>query len=70
VESSITQIGSEHANEIATEFLRQHYSIVRIEKTILKNTSWLVDAIVLSFDNTRKVTVEIKATTGSIISWY
>jgi hypothetical protein len=68
--STITLIDAAKAEQIALQFLKQHYSVKMIEKSILKDGSWMVEALVSSFDNTKKITVEIRALTGSIQSWY
>ncbi|HZS73260.1 MAG TPA: hypothetical protein VFA69_02040 [Candidatus Nitrosotalea sp.] len=55
------------AEEIAVTFLRQNYSVIRIEKSKLVNKIWVVEVLVSSFDNQAMKKVMIENKTGSIV---
>ena len=63
----IIRIDPNQAEEIAITFLRQHHSILKVEKPILKGKIWLVD-VVISISGEKK-RVEINAETGNILGW-
>lgn len=63
----VMHMDAKKAEDIAITFLRQNYSVIRIEKSKLVNKMWIVEILVSSFDNqtTKKVMIDNKA--GSIV---
>ncbi|TLX93897.1 MAG: PepSY domain-containing protein [Thaumarchaeota archaeon] len=59
---------SKKAEEMATQFLQQHHSVLSIKKINLENGIWLVEVMVSPFgERTKKVRIDAK--TGKIIGW-
>lgn len=64
----LSLIDENQAKETAKNFLQQHYSVNKIERTVLKDGVWIVDVLV-SVPNTRIINVKINAKTGFILGW-
>ena len=60
------------AEEIAIKFLRQHYSVIKAEKSVLGDGErvWMIDVLASSFDNQKKIEVKVNAMTGMIVDWH
>ena len=60
------------AEEIAIKFLRQHYSVIKAEKSVLGDGErvWMIDVLASSFDNQKKIEVKVNARTGMIVEWH
>ena len=60
------------AEEIAIKFLRQHYSVIKAEKSVLEDGErvWMIDVLASSFDNQKKIEVKVNARTGMIVEWH
>jgi len=63
----VIHVDDKRAEEIAVTFLRQNYSVIRIEKSKLVNKIWVVEVLVSSFDNQAMKKVMIENKTGSIV---
>jgi len=57
-----------HAKAIATNFLQQNYSVIKVEKPVLKEGYWMVDVLVSS-PSRRKFHIKINAKTGRVMSF-
>jgi uncharacterized membrane protein YkoI len=67
----LSSIEVKQAEKIASEFLRQKYSNIIVEKSVLEDDGrvWLVEVSVSLFDKEKKITVRVNARTGSILGW-
>ena len=67
----LSSIEVKQAEKIASEFLRQKYSNIIVEKSVLEDDGrvWLVEISVSLFDKEKKITVNVNARTGSILGW-
>jgi len=65
-------IEATQAEEIAIKFLRQHYSVIKAEKSVLEDGErvWMIDVLASSFDNQKKIEVKVNARTGMIVEWH
>jgi len=65
-------IEAREAEEIAIKFLRQHYSVIKAEKSVLGDGErvWMIDVLASSFDNQKKIEVKVNAMTGMIVDWH
>ena len=65
-------IEATQAEEIAIKFLRQHYSVIKAEKSVLEDGErvWMIDVLASSFDNQKKIGVKVNARTGMIVEWH
>src|SRR5690242_5621923 len=62
------EIDSNKAEIIATRFLEQYFSVLKVEQTVLEDDIWTVIVLLLSSDNQmRKIRIDAK--TGKIIDW-
>ena len=66
--SRVTWISENQAKEIAANFLQQNYSVLKVEKPVLKEEIWIVD-ILVSSPSRRKFKVQINAKTGHVMSF-
>ena len=65
-------IEARQAEEIAVKFLRQHYSVIKAEKSVLGagERVWTIDVLASSYDNQKKIEVKVNARTGMIVEWH
>lgn len=56
------------AEEIAIEFLQKNYSVIKVEKSVLKDDerTWLIEVLVLSHNEEKHMTVKVNSRTGMI----
>jgi len=62
-------ITRQHAEQVAEKFLRQQFSVIQVERSILEEEDrvWAVEISTLSFNNQRTIKVKVNAMTGSIL---
>jgi len=66
---SSSSISREQAEQVTARFLRQHYSMIQVEKSVLEDEGrvWSVEVMAFSFDSQKKIKVKVDAMTGSIL---
>lgn len=60
-------VSSQQAEEKAVEFLRQHHSVIKVEKSVLKEGVWAVEVLVSSHG--QRFIVKVDAKTGLILGF-
>jgi hypothetical protein len=68
---SLYNMDARSAEDVAIKFLRQQYSSIDVIRSVLQDGGrvWLVEVIASSFDNQRKIRVQVNARTGLILGW-
>ena len=65
----VLNMDNQRAEEIARTFLSQSYSGIRIEKSKLVDQTWIVEALVSSFDKETRKKVKVNNQTGYIMGF-
>lgn len=61
-------VDTKEAEDIASRFLSQHYSVRGVENVTLEDSSWLVTVLVSS-PRMKKIRVRIDVTSGQVLGW-
>ena len=60
-------VSSQEAQVKAVEFLQQHHSVIKVEKSVLKKGVWAVEVLVSSHG--QRFIVKVNAKTGLILGF-
>lgn len=61
-------VDEKQAREIAENFLRQNYSIVKIDTPVMQGGEWIV-SVYVSEPKNRKFQVKVNARSGEVSGW-
>jgi len=65
----ILNFNSRQAEEIAKDFLSQSYSVIKIEKSVLVDQTWIVELLVSSYGKDIVKKIKINNKTGHILGF-
>jgi len=65
----VLNFNSRQAEEIAKDFLSQSYSVIKIEKSVLVDQTWIVELLVSSYGKDIVKKIKINNKTGHILGF-
>ena len=65
----VLNFNNRQAEEIAKDFLSQSYSVIKIEKSVLVDQTWIVEILVSSYGKDLVKKVKVSNKTGHIVGF-
>ncbi|NHH97986.1 hypothetical protein DYY66_2278 [Candidatus Nitrosotalea sp. FS] len=65
----VLNFNNKQAEEIAKDFLSQSYSVIKIEKSVLVDQTWIVELLVSSYGKDTVKKIKINNKTGHIMGF-